>query len=102
MLHSETTAGSFYFSPSRDVLFLSVDYTDDQYYSDELKGFYDEQLNHIKMVLVLDHKWVDITPIDYIGKFLNIFDSLEIIRLLYLQNKYNIQHLHGYAMSMQK
>ena len=75
MEHSQTTAGSFYFSPSRDVLFLTMDYTDDPYYSDQLEQFYKGQLNHIRTVLVLDRKWVDT-----IRKALFIFGGLEIIR----------------------
>jgi hypothetical protein len=43
MEHSQTTAGSFYFSLSRDVLFLTMDYTDDPYYSDQLEQFYKGQ-----------------------------------------------------------
>jgi hypothetical protein len=91
MQHLETKAGSFYFSPSRDVLLHSVDYTngyytdDVMYYSNELKRFYNGQLNYIKTVLVLHHKWVETTPADYV-KFLDIFNNLNIIRLLYLQD----------------
>jgi hypothetical protein len=91
MQHLETKEGSFYFSPSRDVLLLSVDYTngyytdDVMYYSNELKRFYNGQLNYIKTVLVLHHKWVETTPAGYV-KFLDIFGGLEIIQLLYLQD----------------
>jgi hypothetical protein len=55
------------------------------YFSNELKRFYNGQLNYIKTVLVLHHKWVETTPAGYI-KFLDIFGGLEIIRLLYLQD----------------
>jgi hypothetical protein len=91
MQHLETKAGSFYFSPSRDVLSLSVDYTNGYYaddvmhYSNEIKRFYNEQLNYIKTALVLHRKWVEATPAGHL-KFLYIFGCLEIIRLLYLQD----------------
>jgi hypothetical protein len=70
--------GSFYFSPSCDVLLLSVDYTSGyytdyvMYYSNELKRLYNGQLNYIKAVLVLHRKWVETTPAGYV-KFLDIF-----------------------------
>ena len=85
MEHSQTTAGSFYFNPSLDVLFLSMDYTDDPYYSDQLEQFYEGQLNHIRTVLVLDRKCVDT-----IREALFIFGGLEIIRPVYVQgDEYN-------------
>jgi hypothetical protein len=85
MEHLETTAGSFYFNPSHDVLLLSMYYTDDQYYSDELKRLYNGQLKYITSVLMLDRTWVDTTPAGHIRKFLINFGGREIIRLLYLQ-----------------
>jgi hypothetical protein len=109
-------AKSLYFSPSRDALPLSMDYTDNQYYSDELKRLYNRQFNHIKTVLVSDRNWVDTTPAECIRKFLTIFGCLEIIRLLHLQShhrdedgysddhhnihntcKLNVERLHRYA-----
>jgi 2EXR family len=88
MEHLEITAGSFYFNPSRDVLFLSMDYIDDQRYSEDLKRLYNGQLNHIRTVLVLDCMWDDTSSAEYIRKFLTIFGSPEVIRLSCLQDRY--------------
>jgi hypothetical protein len=70
--HAHTLAGSFYFSPSRDVLYLPVgignkdtDVDDEYCHPDPLQDSYGHQLVIFETVLIDDSDWVDVTPTAY-------------------------------------
>ena len=57
MEHAAAKQGSFYFHPSRDVLWLSADFTDERHYLEHLMWCYGEQLNSIKTLLAEESEW---------------------------------------------
>jgi hypothetical protein len=88
--YAYTLAGSFYFSPSRDVLYLPLDDwdedmdVDDEYcHLDPLQDSYAHQLDNFETVLIDDSDWVDVTPIAYTKYFQTIFHGLKTIRILF-------------------
>lgn len=81
--HAYTLAGSFYFSPSRDVLYLmGVGDDEDEYCRlDELQACYGHQLNNFETVLVDETDWARVPT------FLAIFHGLKTICILLTEEK---------------
>jgi len=81
--HAYTPAGSFYFSPSRDVLYLprneNTDVHDEDCHPDPLQDSYTHQLDNFETVLIHDSNWVDVTPATYTEYFQDIFHGLKTI-----------------------
>ncbi|CRG82926.1 hypothetical protein PISL3812_00273 [Talaromyces islandicus] len=81
--HAEFKAGSFYFSPSDDILWFSHDFTDEERNIEEVEDHYGDQLHRIKNVLVEEIEWSGITPADYTEGFLYGLGNLQNIFLVY-------------------
>jgi hypothetical protein len=88
--HAYTPAGSFYFSPSCDVLYLLVGVGDeDTDVGDEdcplgpLQDSYAHQLDNVETVLIDDSGWFDVTPATYTKILQAIFHGLKTIRILF-------------------
>jgi hypothetical protein len=98
MKHADTLAGSFYFSPSRDVLYLDI--RDDDYFCPkELLKSYASQLNKFEMVLVGESYWVNMKPIRYTRDFLTIFQGLKAIRVFSSRDHFREEPICEYARS---
>lgn len=81
--HAEFNAGSFYFSPSYDILWFSQDFTDELANNEEIEDYYGDQLRHIKNVLVEDLEWSGTTPADYTEKFLHRLGNIQNLIILF-------------------
>jgi 2EXR family len=81
--HAEYNAGSFFFSPDYDILWLSQDCTDESQNIEEIKDYYGDQLSLIKNVLVEEIEWSDITAADYIEKHLYPLDRIQNLFILF-------------------
>jgi hypothetical protein len=85
--HAYTPAGSFYFSPSRDVLYLLVGVGDEDTDVDDedcpLQDSYAHQLDNVETVLIDDSGWFDVTPATYTKFLQTIFHGLKTIRILF-------------------
>src|SRR5258708_7157930 len=70
MQHTEPRRGSFYFNPYRDVLWLSMDFTDDPLYLEDLQRCYGKQPGSFKSLLVEESEWIETTPAKYTYSYL--------------------------------
>jgi hypothetical protein len=80
--HTAAKQGSFYFNPYRDVMWLSIDFTDEPNYLRDLKRCYGTQLNAIGNLLVEESDWTECTPAGYYSWYLEPFGGLKSILLL--------------------
>ena len=58
-------AGPFYVNPYRDVLWLSMDLTDEPECLQDLMRYHKRELNTFTTVLVEEHEWAENTPAGY-------------------------------------
>lgn len=82
MEHLSSRPGCFYFDPRRDVLWLSLDFTDEPEHLRDLQRFYGEQLRTIQTLLVEEEEWAETTPAQYTSQFLGPFCGLETVLVL--------------------
>jgi len=83
MVHTISRAGSFYFNPYCDVLWFSLDFTDEPSYLQDLERCYSEQLNAIETILVEEIEWIENTPAWYTSYYLRPLGGLKTILLLF-------------------
>ena len=81
--HREFKAGSFFFSPYRDVLFLTLDFTDEPSHLREVEHHYGSQLKNINAVLLEEVDWTQEGPASYTSSHLTPFGDLDEILLVY-------------------
>jgi hypothetical protein len=79
MEHTAAKEGSFYFNPSRDVLWLSTDFTDVPEYLEQLTRHYGDQLNGIEALLVGESQWAETSPAEFTSMYLEPFGGLKAI-----------------------
>jgi hypothetical protein len=79
MEHTAAKEGSFYFNPSRDVLWLSTDFTDVPEYLEQLTRHYGDQLNGIEALLVGESQWAETSPAGFTSMYLEPFGGLKAI-----------------------
>jgi hypothetical protein len=82
MEHTESRHGSFYFNPYRDVLWLSMDFTDDPLYLEDLQRCYGKQPGSFESLLVEESEWIETSPAKYTSSYLEPFAGLKTILLL--------------------
>lgn len=78
--HPGLSAGSFYFSPARDILWLSWDVSDPMYLA-ELQEDYGRSLDRFKTLVIEDDEWEDGQPDIHLPGFFSILPELETILL---------------------
>jgi 2EXR family len=83
MEHAEAAVGSFYFNPSRDILWFSIDFIDEDNNLRDLERYYEGQLDSFKTVLVEEEEWSNSTPVEYIETYLAPLRGIETIQLVY-------------------
>jgi 2EXR family len=81
MRHLVLTTCSFYFNPSRDVLWFTMDATDELELLPQMQ-LYGKQLDNIEIAFVEELWWDEKTPEKYSSSFLDFLGGLRIILLL--------------------
>jgi hypothetical protein len=82
MEHMACKEGCFYFDPHRNVLWLSLDFTDDPQYLRDLQRCYGEKLNTIQTLLIEEAEWDENSPAGYTSHYLRPFSGLKTILVL--------------------
>ena len=83
MQHAKSDAGSFFFRPFHDLLWFSIDFTDEKERLQDLVRFYGDQLLQIQAILVGEDDWITDTPDDYMSNYLTPMGPLEDIHIVY-------------------
>lgn len=83
MEHSKSDAGSFFFRPLHDLLWFSLDFTDEKERLQDLVHFYGDQLLCFQVVLVCEDDWITDTPYGYMSNYLSPMGPLEEIHIVY-------------------
>jgi hypothetical protein len=81
--HAEFNAGSFYFNPKYDIIWLSRDFTDESCNLKNIKDYYGSQLHGIRNVLVEAIEWHDATAYRYTKNYLSPFGKIQNLLVLY-------------------
>lgn len=88
--HEKYDAGSFFFSPQHDFIWLSQDFTDEVENMDDILQYYDvSHLSQIRNFLTQEIDWDDITSTDYTSKFLSPFGKIQNLFVLYMYVQVN-------------
>lgn len=79
----ESMAGPFYVNPYRDVLWLSMDLTDEPECLQDLIRYHEREINTFTTVLVEEHEWAENTPAGYASKYLALLGGLKTILIVW-------------------
>jgi hypothetical protein len=79
----ESIASPFYVNPYRDVLWLSMDLTDEPECLQDLMCYYEGELNTFTAVLIEEHEWAENTPAGYASKYLALLGGLKTILIVW-------------------
>lgn len=83
MRHAKYDAGSFFFSPSHDVLWFSQDFTDEISNLREIEEYYGNQLHNVKNIMVEEVEWHEMTPARYTSDYLSPFVNIRNLFIYY-------------------
>jgi hypothetical protein len=83
MQHPDSPMYSFFYSPSRDVFFISRALSTQPQCVQALENLYRDQLDTITTLLVEDGEWTWSSPADYTEKWLGPLPGLETILVTY-------------------
>jgi hypothetical protein len=78
----ESMAGLFHVNPYRDVLWLSMELTDEPERLQDLMRYHERELNTFTTVLIEEYEWVENTPAGYASKYLTLLGGLETILIV--------------------
>jgi hypothetical protein len=78
----ESMAGPFYVNPYRDILWLSMDLTDEPECLQDLIRYHERELNTFTTVLVEEYEWAENTPAGYASKYLAHLRGLQTILIV--------------------
>jgi hypothetical protein len=81
MEHSKSDAGSFFFRPLHDLLWFSLDLTDEKERLQDLVHCYGDL--SFQIVLVCEDDWSTDTPDGYMSNYLSPVGPLEEIHIVY-------------------
>ncbi|QKX54090.1 uncharacterized protein TRUGW13939_01173 [Talaromyces rugulosus] len=81
--HAEFNAGSFYFDPQSDIIWLSQDFTDEPHNMENITDAYGSQLQSIRNVLVEEFEWNDSTAYRYTKDYLYPFGKIQNLLIVY-------------------
>ena len=65
-----------------DVLWLSMDLTDEPECLQDLMRYHERELNAFTTVLVEEHEWAENTPAGYTSKYLALLGGLQTILIV--------------------
>jgi len=79
----ESMVGPFYVNPYRDVLWLSMNLTDEPECLQDLIRYHERELNTFATVLVEEYEWADNTPAGYASKYLALLSDPKTILIVW-------------------
>jgi hypothetical protein len=83
MEHTDLNAGSFYFNPSHDALWFSLEFVRRQDRQQKLKRYYAMQLNSITTIIADKTLLMDETSGRYLSSYLGVLDGVKEVQLVH-------------------